>query len=401
MIRTIFLYLLLTAAVLLGLLIRQDPGYALFAYGQWTVEMPLWFCGASLFFILACWHLISKSLNQLHLLRFRWHNFLTRRSSRASQKHTNQGLIAFSEGYWRDAEKELLKGIATSEAPLINLLTAARAAEAQANCRQRDKYLREAEKAMPEAKVAVLLTQAELQIASRQFEQAHATLSHLQTHVPKHPHVLKLLLDLHIKREDWAQLLNLLPKLLKYRVIDNSEHQALEQQAYRYKIKRLNKPSDHAELISLWKKLPKGLQLHPEITAAYARNLLGQGDTVQAELTLRQSLKKCADPLLLELYSEIKSTDLQPQLNFLESTLKTRPNDPYLLLALGKIAQKLQLWGKSKSYFEKSLGLLPSAETYYYLGQLSTMLNEHPKACEYYTKGLSLTVKQHQEHAEV
>ena len=42
MMRFIFFVVVLIFAVWLGLHIQSDPGYALFSYGHWTIELPLW-----------------------------------------------------------------------------------------------------------------------------------------------------------------------------------------------------------------------------------------------------------------------------------------------------------------------------------------------------------------------
>src|SRR2546428_590522 len=39
--RTIFIFAVLMVAAIAGILIRQDPGYALFSYQNWTIEMAL------------------------------------------------------------------------------------------------------------------------------------------------------------------------------------------------------------------------------------------------------------------------------------------------------------------------------------------------------------------------
>lgn len=66
---------------------------------------------------------------------------------------------------------------------------------------------------MPEAKIAVELTQAELQLANHQWEQALATLKHLQDIAPRHPYVLKLIMQLYQEVKDWPQLITILPDL--------------------------------------------------------------------------------------------------------------------------------------------------------------------------------------------
>ena len=48
--RLIIYLIILVAAVWLGLKIAEDPGYALFAYQRWTVEMPLWLAALGIIF---------------------------------------------------------------------------------------------------------------------------------------------------------------------------------------------------------------------------------------------------------------------------------------------------------------------------------------------------------------
>ena len=60
--RFIFYLFLLLAAVWLGLKIKADPGYALFAYQHWTVEMPLWFAGFLIFLTYLAFYALTRLL---------------------------------------------------------------------------------------------------------------------------------------------------------------------------------------------------------------------------------------------------------------------------------------------------------------------------------------------------
>ena len=84
------------------------------------------------------------------------------------------------------SEKNLMRHATDSEMPLITYVAAARAAQLQGEHERRDAHLRRAFEQIPEAHVAVLLTQAELQIAHKQHEQALATLRRLQEVDPDH-----------------------------------------------------------------------------------------------------------------------------------------------------------------------------------------------------------------------
>ena len=115
------------------------------------------------------------------------------RHLRKARQNTIDGMIALSEGHWKTAELLLLKGAQIPDSRLINYLAAARAAQEQNNDKKRDDYLKSAAHAQPEAQIAVGLTQAQLQIQHKQYEQALATLNHLRNLSPHHPYVLKLL----------------------------------------------------------------------------------------------------------------------------------------------------------------------------------------------------------------
>ena len=76
---------------------------------------------------------------------------------------------------------------------------------------------------MPSADVAVGLTQAELQLAHQQYEQALATLMHVRSLSPKHNYVLKLLKKLYENLGEWKKLEEILPDLRRRKVIGDKE----------------------------------------------------------------------------------------------------------------------------------------------------------------------------------
>ena len=72
-----------------------------------------------------------------------------------------------------------------------------------------------------------------------------------------------------------------------------------------------------------------------------------------------------------------------------EQWLKKHPDDPYLLLSLGRLCKQRKLWGKARDYLEKSLIYDSSnLETYLELGELSENLEEPLQALVWFKKGL-------------
>ncbi|NYT47524.1 MAG: hypothetical protein H0A75_08105 [Candidatus Methanofishera endochildressiae] len=110
-----------------------------------------------------------------------------------SQDALIAGLVDSAEGNWERAEKTLIKHASNSGAPLIHYLTAARAAHSRGAMDKRDEYLQRATKDAPGSEVAVGLTQAELHLSQKQFDQALETLTKLHSIDSSHASVLKLL----------------------------------------------------------------------------------------------------------------------------------------------------------------------------------------------------------------
>ena len=74
-----------------------------------------------------------------------------------------------------------------------------------------------------------------------------------------------------------------------------------------------------------------------------------------------------------------------------EGWLKTRPNDPTLLLALGRIALANRDWASAREYFEASLKQRRSAEVYGELGRLCLAMGERPRAAELLAQSIDMS----------
>ena len=55
-------------------------------------------------------------------------------------------------------------------------------------------------------------------------------------------------------------------------------------------------------------------------------------------------------------------------------------NNPILLLTLGRLSLRNELWGKALEYFNVSASLLPSTEVYAEINRLSLKLNKNDQA---------------------
>jgi HemY protein len=386
MIRLILFFLVLLPSVYLGTQLKHDPGYVLISINHWTIESTLFIAIVCIVLAFLITHIALLMISWMIHFPNQWKAWNTKRRIRLARAKTRRGLIEFSEGHWLQAKNNLIKALPDTDTPLLNYLTAARAAQEMGDNKLRDDYLRQAQKSMPEAKIAVELTQAQLQLANQQWEQALATLRHLQDLVPQHTYVLKLLMNLYEEVKDWPQLIALLPAIKRNRVISPEDYHQVEKKAYLQAMLDLIRLDQDIALKTFINKQPKRFIDDPLFVAVYSQYLLSKQQNEQAETLLRQTLRKQFDEQLIELYGCI-NLNIE-QLKFAESLLKTHPRSAHLLLCLGKLSVNQQLWGKARMYFEQSITYKAQPAAYMALGKLLEQLGDITGACAAYSQGL-------------
>jgi HemY protein len=308
-----------------------------------------------------------------------------------SGKHITRGLIAMSEGKLSKGERLLTKGAANSEAPVVNYLAAARTAQAQGDSDRRDGWLKMAYEQGDDARNTVLLTQAELQMADGDLEQARASLNKIRDTHPQHPQAMKMLAELHAADHDWGVVLELMPALRRTKIVPA---QQLDEWVIEAHAALLGADDITAARIEeLWQRLPRNLRKSPRLNCARAKALVDAGETAAAEAEIRKALKLEWDDELVALYGEMKPSNISEQLKQTESWLSARPDDPVLLLAAGRACIRSELWGKARSYLESSLAIRPTPEAYQELGNLMLKLDERDAATSAFAKGLTLSHK--------
>lgn len=314
------------------------------------------------------------------------------RKSHKARQQTIDGMIALSEGHWKTAETLLSKSANSNNTQLINYLGAARAAQHQGDIKKRDEYLKLAAHSEPDAQMAVGLTQVELQIGSKEYENALAGLKHLKSINANHPFVLKLLHKVYAQLNDWKAIIELLPKIKKHGVFTEEKFTQIELEAWQQRFARAeSKGTDKIQ--ELWDQLNRTLKKDNLIVGVYAKSLSEANKTEDAEQVIRQSLKHEWNDQLIRQFANLDSSNPNKSLAQAEQWLKSQPNNPELLYCLGKLSLNSKLWGKATNYLESSIEIKPSAKVYYALAQ-SYEHSGHPiNAQNTYQKGLEFASK--------
>ena len=380
------LLLLVTALVLggfVGMLVVRDAGYVLVSYDTFAVETSVWFgvlILAGLYFLIRFSVFVSTKIMRGGGNFGTWNR---RRRVRGARQQTVQGLLLMAEGQWAEAKKLLVASATQVRSPLINYLNAARAAHELKSMQERDDLLRKAHETTPGSRFSISLTQAQLQKSSGQFEQCLATLLQLRTETPKHTLVLTMLAGCYEELHEWQALIELIPVLKKTRSFDADEIDRLQLLAW---ISRLE--AEKSDLEGTFAAVPKELRRNEDLVTRYARILIAEGKPRLAETVVRAALEQSWAGGLVELYGHIVSDDVERQLVVAEGWLKARPNDPALLLCLGRICLMNKQWAKAREYLEVSLRLMRTPQVYGELGRLCSAMGDANRGSEYLSQAL-------------
>ena len=266
----LFIGLLLLVVVILAgvIVVNDDPGLVLVQYKDYSLETSLAFGLVAVLVLSYVFFLMIKLFFAIWRLPKTLKKHSLERRVNKSRQLLNQGLIDLAEGRFAQSETNLVKLIEYAENPLLNNLAAARAAQQQMKYEDRDNYLKSAHESSPEAEVAIGVTQAELQLSSNQTERALATLTRLRKIAPKHDYVLKLLVRVYERIEEWSLLCDLLPDVRKKKLFKEKKLEHIEIKTWGGCLEQAAAQGE-TSLDEAWKKIPKIGQTRADLILLY------------------------------------------------------------------------------------------------------------------------------------
>lgn len=384
MIRIIILVAVMVAGLIFGPQASGNKGYVLIALGNYTIEssvtsaviLAVLFYGALL--------IVEWLLGRVFGLRRKTLGWYGSRRRRKANQQTVAATLAMAEGHYSQAEKLMIKGASNSDTPLLNYLSAAKAAQARGDDARRDQYLQKAQEENPKAELALTLTQTQLQIEQGQYDTALAMLESVYALNPRHPMVLDQLRQVHLARQDWSALCDLIPALHKVGKLTPKQEEELLQQAWSG---RLQQAAGSLETLkAVWQDLPRKLRLEPELLACYGDLLRQLGADGEAATLWQEALRKQPMPQLLARLPKLKLDSYQPLL----ALLQKQQGQPEVDTALAQLYLLAGQLDDAQKLLEQEVERAPSAAAYHALGQLMDKRRLTNKANEYYRQALEL-----------
>lgn len=394
----LIVFAVIVVAAVVGLAISEHAGYVLISYDSFRFESSLW---ATLALLVAVWFVLWLIRALLGLVMASsgvvnpWSN---RNRTRRVQTAIEQGQLDLAEGRWASAQRHLHRAAEAERQPLLYYLGAARAANEQGRYEDSDTLLERALERQPQAELAIALNHAQLQLDRGDSEGALTTLQAMQQRHPHNAQVLRQLQRLYRQRGEWSEVIRLMPELRKDKVLPAQELAELERRAWgeNLSLAAYREQSGDADLTGLpaldkaWQQLSSAQRQEPTLVLAYAEQLRRLGADAQAEEALRACMKRDYNTHLARLYGLVRGSDPAKQLQTAEGWLKNHPDDPGLLLTLGRLCLQSSLWGKARDYLEASLRLQRNPEACAELARLLGQLGETDRSNQLFQEGLGL-----------
>lgn len=379
----IYFVLALVAGGALGTLMTRDSGYVLLTYAGMSLETSLWFALLmliALYFVLRLVIRIGAGLMRGGAGIQSWQQ---NRRARNAHERTVRGLLLAGAGDWSGARKTLAAVASQADVPLVNYLVAARAANELGDTTDRDALLQKAGESTPDSTLAVACAQAEMQMAARQYKQAATTLLAVKDTAGQ-VRALQMLVQCYEQQAAWPELLMLASELERRRAVAPETLRAGLKRWWLGFFRNRGASADETtqRLMEQWRNAGKDLRGDPELILAEVEALVQSGDTAAAEDRLRRALGESWHADLIARYGRLRSPQVDRQLGAAEGWLKGHPNDPVLLLALGRLALLNADQTKARDYLEASLNLARSAEVSGELGRLYVASGDHVRGAE-------------------
>ena len=379
------------AVIWLVVTLMKDPGYVVMSRNNGAIQMSLGAFLLAAAVIFAVLYALFRLYRHMRKAPAGISGWKRRQDELKSLKAQEEGLRLLLEGDNKRAERLMAAFAEKAPNSFINYIGAAMAAQEMGNSQKRDEYLEKARECVGSDKeIAPLLLKAEMDIEEGDLDKARSTLTSLEGSKGAHPEVLLLLSEVYEKQEDWDDLANLLPGLRNKNAVTNDELERLQIRAWRGKLADADKnPSDNA-FREVWESLPKALRTKPELVAKYAMLLARRGSPDEAAALIEKALKKDWRDELVRLYGKVASSDPAGQYQKAESWLKQHESDADLMLALGRLALRSELWGQARSYLEMCISMNGPREAYCELARLLEHQGENERAIGYYRRSIEL-----------
>jgi HemY protein len=380
----VLLWLLAVFALAAGVSVamRGSEGYAMFVLYPWRIEISLNLLAVALVLAFVAGYLAVRFLSHTVRLPAHVRAYRLRRREQRGRSALFGAIQALFEGRFGRAEKLAAQAHELQCVPPLPELIGARAAQRMRDFDRRDEWLGRARTNEADWRLARLMTEAELLLEERRYDEARAALRELQAGGPRHIATLSLLLRAEQGLGNWDEVIRLTRLLEKRAAMPPEAVQTIRINARVATLSR--RTHDVKSLATCWRLIPDEERAQSRIAAAAARGFIDLGDCRAAHALIEEVLEREWHPALVLLYGECQDIDAIARIERAERWLSEHPRDAELLLTLGRLCAQTQLWGKAISYLEASLAASPTRGAHVALARVHDEMGRPEDASRHY-----------------
>ena len=375
----IWTLILFAAAVALALVLREHGGNVLILAQPWRIELSLSLAVVLALVAFLLLHWLLRVVNWLGSSPGRLRAWRGRRAQKRDVELLERGWINVLEGQYAQAEKDLSQ-VATrtrsANRKVLAGLTAARALHLLGETSRRDQALgvaREGAGQDVRLQQAVDTVTAEMYLDQNRAEEALALLEPLQDASSRFLHGTRLLLRAHRQLGHADRVYELTRLLLRRGALDETQARQFIRESAAQRLSVV----DESGWNGVWGDLSADERLDSDVALAGAQAQERLGHSAESGRILEAALGRQLDDRLLRLYAHCDAAQARQRLGHAELWLKSSPDHPGLLAALGQLCLVAQLWGQGEHYLERSLALRSDTYIHVLLGNLHDALG-HP-----------------------
>jgi len=390
--------LIATAVGVVAAALHSSTGYVQLVWPPYRVELSMVLVLALLVCAFIAAHLLMRLVSAMVGMPEQVREYRAARRREKAHDALAEALHEFFSGRYARAEKAAAGAIELGAKPGVAAVLAARAAHELRAFERRDQYLDSlatGAAALPEDDIMAVITRADLLLNERRAVDALAALEALPQ---KHTAALRIELRALQQAREWEKTLPLIDQLEKRNVFDAARAADMRRHSYAAQLERR---ADRSSLDDTWKKIPDALKKDTLIARAAARRYAALDAGVLACEIVERSLDAEWDSDLAALYADCDSADTVHQIERAERWLPAHSADAALLLTLGRLCARQELWGKAQNYIDASIAVEPTYQSHFAAAKLHEKLGNAEPAQRHYRRSLDLALVKLRESAAV
>ncbi|SFN51327.1 HemY protein [Izhakiella capsodis] len=393
MLRVLLLFLLLLAGIVLGPLLAGHQGYVLIQTDNWDIETSV--TGLVIILLIALVFILALEwlLRRLFKTGTRTRGWFKSRKRSLARKQTQVALMKLAEGDYRQVEKLMSSHADHAEQPVVNYLLAAEAAQQRGDEIRANQHLERAAELAGSDRLPVEITRIRIQLARNEDHAARNGIDKLLEVAPRHPEVLRLAEQAYVRTGAWSSLLDILPALGKYQLVDDSQLEALQKQAWLGLMNQSMADNGSEGLKQWWHNQRRRTRQDMTLQVAVAEHLIACNDHHAAQEMVLDGLKRHYDERLILLIPQLKDGNPKKLEKALRQQIKQYGATPLLWSTLGQLLMQQGDWQQASEAFNEALKQRPDAYDYAWLADAFDRLHKPDEAAQMRRDGLLLTLK--------